>query len=245
MNARRPPVGQWVEETLQADAHWNPRGYYERTAGIIAAMHERVGPFVDARWDYLAEDLNHLRSAVERYCSGRILDLGCGEGYWIKHYAARAQAVTLIDSSPKLLSCGHSMATEKFQLPAQALALDVLREPDDVPFVRKDTILIAFVLSHYSQAEVVDFLRHVRQKADARTSLLILDSWYSPVRRRKRPQESLRTIVENSGRHSVRKRYVTKAQWAEIVRASGMEAIWHWWGKAFFACRCMVPPVDE
>ncbi len=244
MNRSLPRVAQWDELELHADTRWDTRGYYERAAGTIAAMHARAGPFAEARWDYLAEDLVRLRCAVERYCTGRVLDLGCGEGLWTPHYAGRTQALTLVDLSQRLLSRACVTAT-RFALPAKTMAIDVFREPERVPFADMDAILIAFLLSHYAQPEVVAFLRILRAKADASTRVLVVDSWYSPARRRKRARESTRMIADKGVRYAVRKRYVTKTEWAQTVRASGLTVAWQWWGKAFFVCRVALRGAEE
>lgn len=235
---RRIRIEQWLESALQEDAQLNPRAYYERVAGTITAMHKRDGAFADPRWNYLAEDVEQLRRCVERRFSGRILDLGCGAGHWIEHYARHAQAITLVDMSPKLIACAYGRASGHFRLPTQALIVDIFDEPDSVPFAGQNTIFVAFLLSHYSLSEVTDLLRYICQTADAETHLCVIDSWYSPARRRRRQQESMRSIVDGGVRYAVRKHYFTKMEWMATVRASGMKIAWQWWGKAFFACGC-------
>ena len=44
-----------------------------------------------------------LADVVTRFAHGRILDLACGTGYWLPHYAERCSSITLLDQSGKML----------------------------------------------------------------------------------------------------------------------------------------------
>jgi len=238
-----PPIVQWSESAHTSADDWNPRGYYERAAPTLAALHAREGPFADARWDYIVEDLAHLRGVVRQQCSGRILDLGCGEGLWLDHYAGRATAVTLIDLSPVLLSRAEARARQQTNasmeaICVKAICVDAFGAPDRIPFRGHDSILIAFLLSHYSTGAVVDFLRRAASTMDSGARLLVMDSWHSPLRRRKRQADSRRTICAKGEQYSVRKRYVTSDEWRSTLRDCGLTCEWQWWGKAFFGCAC-------
>ena len=41
-----------------------------------------------------------LSGLVARFCQGRLLDLPCGTGFWLPHYAARCVSTTMLDQSP-------------------------------------------------------------------------------------------------------------------------------------------------
>jgi ubiquinone/menaquinone biosynthesis C-methylase UbiE len=40
-----------------------------------------------------------LPDVVTRFAHGRILDLACGTGHWLPHYAGRCSSITLLDQS--------------------------------------------------------------------------------------------------------------------------------------------------
>ena len=50
-----------------------------------------------------AAEASLLTGVVERFARGRIVDLACGTGYWLPHYAGRCSSITLVDQSGRML----------------------------------------------------------------------------------------------------------------------------------------------
>ena len=60
---------------------------------------------------YKAE-VNILAEIVRKLCYGRIIDIGCGTGFWLPYYFSQSSHITLIDQSAQMLSeCKKKIAS--------------------------------------------------------------------------------------------------------------------------------------
>jgi ubiquinone/menaquinone biosynthesis C-methylase UbiE len=68
-------------------------------------------------------DLRHLQQLVPIYLTGRrVVDVGCGTGYWTRVIATRAASVTAIDVSPDMVAVART--EQPANLPAEFVTAD-------------------------------------------------------------------------------------------------------------------------
>ena len=79
--------------------------YYDARAGeyeeIFTLGHD---PARTADSKAYRPEVEILSEIVRRVCRGRIVDIGCGTGFWLPHYASSATRVTVVDQSPNMIA---------------------------------------------------------------------------------------------------------------------------------------------
>lgn len=231
----------WKEVGLQPCSEIaQPRKYFELTALTIEKMHARSGPFVEGRWKYISSDLSYIEQYLSHCGVGSIADLGCGEGGWIDHYIGSATHLTLIDYSPLLLKRAVWRARRlKPSLPIEALTLDVFSSRRVLPITnRVNTVFCAFLLSHYSVSQISNLLSNLCKELGSGSQIIVMDSWYSPIRMLRREREGIRFVESKDGNASILKRYFTRQEWASLAQNAGLTITTNWWGNAFFLSHC-------
>lgn len=233
----------WSENDDSLEPVCDTRTYFEATSGIREAIQTGSTPFNAPRWNYLREDLARLRQYVSSAVTGKVIDLGCGAGHWIDHYGASAIGVDLVDFSPALLAQAVQRANNRWpHLQVDAWPVDLADPCNNIPFAEADSIVAAFLLSHFESEDVVKFQKRLRAEMKPGSTLLVIDSWHSPKRRRYRPRETVRFVEIDGRRVSTRKHYFGREEWECLAARAGFEIVDSWWGHAFFMSRLRICP---
>ena len=238
----------WSETDDNLEPLCDAQGYFEATSSVLDAIHASSAPFDAPRWTYLREDLEYLRRYISHKVSGRVIDLGCGAGHWIDHYGESAISVDLVDFSLKLLTQAAQRAAMRWpQLQATTWPVDISAPGNGVPLSMADCIFTAFVLSHFDVEHVVRFLAGLRAAMKPGATLVVIDSWHSPTRRRHRAQETIRHADIDGRRVSILKHYFGRKEWEYLCARAELEIIDSWWGRAFFVShmRLTANPADS
>lgn len=164
-----------------------------------------------------------LAGIVERVPGGRLVDLACGTGHWLKCYAARCSSVTLIDQSPRMLDeCRKRIAALNVSDRASLVQADVF----DYTFAQRtfDTALVGFLISHLTEEQEQQLFVRLRTMLDAGGRFLILDSAYSADRARFNAKiERQERHLNDGSRFEIYKRYVDRqdiSRWTELYGAA-------------------------
>ena len=164
-----------------------------------------------------------LARVVAEFGQGHLLDLACGTGYWLPHYAPRCSRVTLLDQSPRMLrECERKVDALALAGRCRLICGDVFEhELEDGEY---DTVLAGFFLSHVHEAdegEVFDLFRRVLRPGGR---FLVLDSAWTDLRRRFNGKSGRQRRLLNDGTpFEIYKRYIDSrdiAAWGERHRAS-------------------------
>jgi ubiquinone/menaquinone biosynthesis C-methylase UbiE len=149
-----------------------------------------------------------LTNVVERCVRGRIVDLACGTGFWLPHYARQCSSITLIDQSPRMLeACRTKIATLDAAERTVILQGDVFEHQLDERAY--DTVLIGFLISHLTDAQEQVLFERLRGMLDTGGRFLILDSAFSPERARFNAKTERQERRLNDGtRFEIYKRYL-------------------------------------
>ena len=176
-----------------------------------------------------------LTGVVERCVRGRIVDLACGTGYWLPHYAGQCSSITLIDQSPRMLDeCRKKVAA----LDASAVTSIVQSDVFDHPFppCAYDSALIGFLLSHVTADQESRLFEKLKGMLDVSGRFLILDSAWSPERARVNAKIERQERRLNDGtRFEIYKRYFGRQDIAAWETRYGVTLSVEHFGAAFVA----------
>jgi ubiquinone/menaquinone biosynthesis C-methylase UbiE len=158
-----------------------------------------------------------LTGVVERFARGRLVDLACGTGFWLQHYAARCSSVTLIDQSSRMLDmCRTKVAALDVGHRVSIVQSDVFEHTFDQRAF--DSALIGFLISHLTEDQERLLFARLRTMLDSGGRFLILDSAYSPERARFNAKiERQQRRLNDGTQFEIYKRYIDRQ---DIVRWS-------------------------
>jgi len=168
-------------------------------------------------------DAASLAGIVDQFGHGDLIDLACGTGYWLSHYASRCTSITLLDQSEQMLA--------QCRMKAQALSLtercrfiqaDFFGHPLDPDSF--DSALIGFFVSHLTEPEEAAFFDSLKTMLRPAGRFLILDSAWGELRSRFNVKAGRQERRLNDGtRFEIYKRYLDADdvnRWAEIYKVT-------------------------
>jgi ubiquinone/menaquinone biosynthesis C-methylase UbiE len=176
-----------------------------------------------------------LAGIVERFARGRLVDLACGTGFWLPHYAPRCSQITLIDQAPRMLDeCRRKIATLDAPDRVAIVQDDVLEHP--FPQDAFDSALIGFLISHLTEEQELTLFERVRHMLDAKGRFLILESAWSPERARVnvKVERQHRRLNDGSG-FEIYKRYLDRQDVDDWTTRYGVVTSVEFFGTAFVA----------
>jgi ubiquinone/menaquinone biosynthesis C-methylase UbiE len=164
-----------------------------------------------------------LAGIVERFARGRILDLACGTGYWLPHYAGQCSTITLVDQAPRMLDeCSKKVTALGVEDRTEIIHGDVFSRP--VGEHAYDCALVGFLISHLTDEEEARLFDLLQRALDSNGRFLILESAYSAERERFNAKvERQERRLNDGARFEIYKRYVDRddiAAWAETYGAT-------------------------
>lgn len=164
-----------------------------------------------------------LARIVQRFASGRLIDLACGTAYWLPHYAERCSSITLFDQSGKMVDeCRKKISALGIADRCSVLVGDAL----DYDFDQRafDCALVGFLVSHLSEEQERILFDVLERVLDPSGRFLILDSAYSPERARFNAKTERQERRLNDGtRFEIYKRYCDREDilgWANKYSAT-------------------------
>jgi SAM-dependent methyltransferase len=198
---------------------------YVLGTGRASIANPRVFPVEAAR----------LAEVVERFAHGRLLDLACGTGHWLPHYAHRCSSMVLFDQSERMLNECHEKVTAQGVTERCAFIQGDFFDHD---FERGayDCALVGFFLSHLTEDQERLLFDGLRRTLAPGGRFLILDSGWTPARTAfavKAGRQERR--LKDGTRFEIYKRYCDQrdiAAWATIY---GVTISLEHFGDAFFA----------
>ena len=123
------------------------RYYDERASEYEEAYVLGTGTASISDPDVFRREAALLTGVVQRCVRGRIVDLACGTGYWLPHYAGQCSSITLIDQSPRMLDeCRKKVAALVASDRTSISQSDVFDYP--FPPGAYDAALVGFLISH-------------------------------------------------------------------------------------------------
>ena len=176
-----------------------------------------------------------LAAIVRRFAKGRVMDLACGTGYWLPHYAASASSIALFDQSEKMLDeCRKKIDRYDLRDRVTLLKGDVFEHEFDTGAY--DSVLVGFLFSHLTESQEASAFLALRKMLGTTGHFLILDSAWSAERAKANDKVGRQERRLNDGtRFEVYKRYFDREDvlgWA--TRYETQLSVEHF-GTGFFA----------
>jgi demethylmenaquinone methyltransferase/2-methoxy-6-polyprenyl-1,4-benzoquinol methylase len=176
-----------------------------------------------------------LGGVVQRFVQGRVIDLACGTGYWLPHYAPRCSSITLFDQSENMLD----------QCEKKVVALGIA---DRCAIVRGDffdyefnpaaydSTLLGFFASHLTEPQEAFFFAALSRMLTPEGRFLILDSAWSAERARfnVKAGRQRRRLNDGTG-FEIYKRYFDEHDITRWANKFGVILSLEYFGTAFVA----------
>ena len=211
------------------------RYYDERASEYEEAYVQGTGTASIPDPEIFRREASLLAGIVERFARGRMVDLACGTGYWLPHYAAQCSSITLIDQAPRMLDeCRKKVTALDVTARTEIIQADVFEHP---PRPRScDSALIGFLISHLTNEEETRLFKSLREILDTDGRFLVLDSAWSPERARFNAKSERQERRLNDGtRFEVFKRYIDRQDIHDWTTTYGVATSIEHCGPAFVA----------
>ena len=195
--------------------------------------------------DVFRREASLLAGIVERFARGRLVDLACGTGYWLPHYAANCSSITLVDQAPRMLDeCRKKIAALDAHDRITIVQDDVLEHPFDPGAF--DSALVGFLVSHLTDQQERVLFERLNAMLDTGGRFLILDSAWSPERARFNAKVERQQRRLNDGTpFEIYKRYLDRQDVDAWVTRYGVELSVEHAGTAFIAVSGSPSPAEN
>ncbi len=182
--------------------------YYDARAREYDDVYSGKNPAIDEPELYKKE-VREIATIVSAFGSGRVVDIGCGTGFWLPYYAKNASSIMLIDESKDMLKVCEQRV--------YALGIADKCEFRSDNFYAKtwmknrfDSALVGFFMSHIPREMEDQFFTTLKSILNPYARVLFIDSAWSEKRKLKRLKEGIQERILNNGRtFKIFKRYFT------------------------------------
>jgi ubiquinone/menaquinone biosynthesis C-methylase UbiE len=103
----------------------------------------------------------------------RVLDVGCGTGYWTQRISETAESIVGIDINETVLEIAQS---KKYSCPVKFLVMNVHNM--DFGEIKYNGITASFMLSHILKQDIPRWIEHVHSVIEPRTNVFFADNNY-------------------------------------------------------------------
>ena len=78
--------------------------YYNERASEHDEVYTGKGPAIRHYSAEYIKDVAEVSEMISGFGSGHVIDIACGTGFWVPHYARNCEQITFIDQSERMLS---------------------------------------------------------------------------------------------------------------------------------------------
>jgi ubiquinone/menaquinone biosynthesis C-methylase UbiE len=208
--------------------------YYEDRAPEYDDIYMGKGPDIRHPEIY-SKDVAAITTICGRHGHGHLVDIGCGTGFWLPHYAHNCEEITLIDQSQRMLArCQARIAELDRPIKVNYIKGDFFQ----LRFLTEafDSALVAFLVSHLNEEQERIFFRKMKELLKPRAKILWIDGAWSEVRSQSREKEGVQLRKLKNGRdYRIFKRYFTDEDAVSSLNTYGMDVVTIYMGSVFFA----------
>ncbi len=208
--------------------------YYDERARDYDAFYFGRGPAIPEPESY-KKDVVAISALATTFGRGHVVDIGCGTGFWLPHYAKNCSRLTLLDQSRNmLLVCKH-----------RAVALGILDKCDfhnedffacNLTNNLYDGAVIGFFMSHLTLEQENIFFHRLDGMLQPHALVLFIDSAWTPMRAHYRKKQGMQERVLHNGRtFNIFKRYFTLSEAREMCEGHGFIVSLSYGGEVFLA----------
>ncbi|MBN1979854.1 MAG: class I SAM-dependent methyltransferase, partial [Anaerolineae bacterium] len=192
--------------------------YYDERAEEYDDVYRGAGPAIRRYADQYQRNTAEVCEFVAGFGHGHLIDVACGTGFWVPHYARNCERFTFVDQSEGMLA-GCRRRIEGLGLTdmscfVQGNVFEVTLEP-----ATYDCALVGFLLSHFAPEQEDAFFAKLKDILKPSAQVMIVDSYWSERRQaggKKREGEQARIL--NDGRaFTIYKKYFSESDIEEML----------------------------
>jgi ubiquinone/menaquinone biosynthesis C-methylase UbiE len=192
--------------------------YYDERAPEYDDVYSGKGPAIQRYADQYQNNTAEMCRIAAGFGRGHVIDVACGTGFWVPHYAANCERFTFVDQSESMLAeCKRrvrDLGLSEVSCFIQGNVFEVTLEPETY-----DCAMIGFLLSHLTSEQEDAFFERLKGILKPAAQLMIVDSFWSERRQvggRSKEGEQERTL--NDGRKfKIYKKYFTESDIGEML----------------------------
>lgn len=209
--------------------------YYNQRAKEYEEIFEGGGP-ADFTPDNYASDLKELEEFMNGFGRGRLIDIACGSGYWMKYYYKKCTSFTFLDQSMRMLKECKSKAGQ-YRILNQSVFMNAdILEYECGNKEQYDCAVIGFLIGHFTKAQEKALFEKLGRILKRGSEILIIDSTWTRKRAEKQNKEDIEVRRLNDGStYKIYKKYFDRDELAELIRGYGFTVKDTYFGNTFTA----------
>jgi ubiquinone/menaquinone biosynthesis C-methylase UbiE len=192
--------------------------YYDERAEEYDDIYQGAGPAIRRYADKYQQNTAQVCEIVAGFGHGHLIDIACGTGFWVPHYAPNCERFTFVDQSAGMLAeCKkriESLGLTGASRFIQGNVFDVTLEP-----TAYDCALVGFLLSHLTQEQEEAFFQKLKAALKPAAQVMVIDSYWSERRKNGgREKEGEQERILNDGRpFKIYKKYFDESDVNEML----------------------------
>jgi len=208
--------------------------YYDERAPEYDEVYLGGGPAFP-KPELYKQDVDTIIKIVKNFGAGSTIDIACGTGFWLPHYAGNCAKITLLDQSGKMLAeCKERTKRLGIIEKCNFIHSDFFNSVLEMESF--DSAVVGFFISHLTDERMESFFQKLNDILKSGARLLIIDSAWSELRQKYRQKEEIQKRTLKDGREfGVFKRYMSAKEIEEIVEQHGYESCDQFYGHVFQA----------
>jgi 2-polyprenyl-3-methyl-5-hydroxy-6-metoxy-1,4-benzoquinol methylase len=204
--------------------------YYRDRAKEYEEIYAWRDPGRQEEQDLMGEELK------KAFKGKRVLDIGCGTGYWPEIFSETAESILGIDINEAVLEIARS---KEYKCPAEFRVMDAYKMELDEKYTG---VLASFMLSHVLKEDMGEWIDHIHEQLELGASVFIADNTFVEGiggKLHTKPDDpntyKLRTLNDGS-QHMIVKNYFTVEELVELfgARSKGFSEKNVFMGKCFW-----------
>ena len=185
--------------------------------------------------DVYKNDVAKVSAMISGFGKGHLIDIACGAGFWLPHYARNCGQITFLDQSERMLSkCKDRVEKLGLTTISNFIRGDFLEV--NLETSQYDCALVGFFLSHLTSEQEKAFFAKLGEILKPNPQLMFIDSAWNKRRQRYQDKEGIQERVLSDGRKfRIYKRYFAKSDVEKMFKRYSFEAISYYIGDALIA----------